>query len=203
MVTTRRLRVVCCLFEGFATLDVSLFHSVLALAGQRWNHRAFELTLGAASAGLVPGFPHPLSATHSLAELEPADVLFVPGGSGAKRAAEDEGWGKRLRELAQGASAIVTCGSGQFVLARSGLLAESAAVATGPLAEELKLALGSEVISDAEYVVDGALHVASSSLSLLPVALELVRATLGRSEADAVAGALGQRQPALLLRIKP
>jgi transcriptional regulator GlxA family with amidase domain len=202
VVTTRRQRVVCCLFDGFLTLDVVLFCSVLASAGQRWNHRAFEVVLAARRAGPIDGVPSPLIATATLGGSLGADIVFVPGGSGIETAGNDSEFVQQLGALVNQATKLCATGTAQLLLARSSHLPLAATAVDGSLAPALEaLGQGSPAVRDLHG--DDRYHTAAHSLAALPLALDVVRAFLGRSEADAVAAALGQRQRALLLGIKP
>jgi transcriptional regulator GlxA family with amidase domain len=202
VVTTRRQRVVCCLFDGFSTLDVVLFSSVLAHAGQRWNHRAFDVVLAARAPGPIDGEPQPLTATATLSGSTGADIVFVPGGPGAEAAGKDTEFVQELGSLVNQATKLCATGAAQLLLARSSHLPLAATAVDGALAPALD-ALGQGAATVRDLHGDDRYHTAAHSLAVLPLALDVVRAFLGRSEADAVATALGQRQRALLLGIKP
>lgn len=202
MVTTRRQRVVCCLYDGFSSLDVSLFCAVLSRAGQRWNHRAFDVSLCALGVGEIPGAPHPLVSQGPLAEQSQAEVVFVPGGDGAERAGSDLAFVSEVARLARSAEKVCAAGGGQLVLAQATLLPVTATAADGELAALLEARLGGTAIVR-DYHAEGRLAVAAHSLGVLPLALGLVQSALGRSEAEHVATLLGQRQRTLLLGIKP
>lgn len=191
------MRVLCALYPDFDTLDVTLFCSVLDLAGQRWNHRAFELRLVSRVSGPLPGRPCTLSA-EALSEFESADVLFVPGGRGASKASEDHEFVAELQRLGDGASARAAIGRGQLVLAAAGLLDGAACcdVETGADLQRRHPELALAVDHERDFQSDGTSYLGRKSLSALPLALQLVLDVLGSGEADYVAQCLGQRRRA-------
>jgi transcriptional regulator GlxA family with amidase domain len=202
MVTTRRLRALCLLFPDFDTLDVTLFCSVLASAGQRWNHRAFELSLGALGPRQVPGRPLPLLSNCTLSDIDPVDVVFVPGGRGALAAADDSAWVAELARVGGSARARCAVGAGQVALASAGLLGKAACAGSDIGAELAKRFPDVRTDGQREFLVEGPCYLGSTSLSVLPLALELVACVLGSSEADHVARALGQHRRAPRLELK-
>jgi transcriptional regulator GlxA family with amidase domain len=202
MVTTRRLRTLCVLFPEFDTLDVTLFCSVLSLAGQRWNHRAFELSLGAMNPGEVSGRPLALNADIALSELEPVDVIFVPGGRGAGAAADDRVFVEQVARVGQGARARCAVGGGQMALARAELLAGPTCCDAETGAELLRRLPEMTNEAEREFAIRPPNYLGQRSLGVLPVALQLVADVLGTSEADHIARALGQRRRAPKLDVK-
>jgi transcriptional regulator GlxA family with amidase domain len=203
MVTTRRLRVGCCLYPGFDTLDVALFGAVLTGAGQRWNHRAFELSLLGQVPGVTRGVPSAMVADAPLASADVKDVLFVPGGPGADLASQDVAFIEALSRASRSAGKLCTSGRGQLLLAAADVLPGEAVCADEPLFGELERRLERPLAeASRELHVEGSCWVASKSLLVLKLALQLVRDTLGRGEADAMASALGQSPHDVLLRFK-
>jgi transcriptional regulator GlxA family with amidase domain len=203
MVTTRRSRVVCCLYPGFDVLDVALFTGVLAEAGRRWNHLAFEIVLAATAVGPVEGVSAAMVATIGLSNLTAPDVFFVPGGRGALQASSDETLVTDLTRVTRGVTTFGACGTGQLLLAAAGRLANSVVCAEGSLWTELEKRLGEPLPAPGKEVeMEGGWLIASKSLLVSKLAFQLVKTTLGRSEADAVAAALGQSPRDVLFRIK-
>lgn len=196
MVTTRRLRALCALFPDFDTLDVSLFCSVLSLAGRRWNHRAFDLTLATLADLDVPGGPLPLRASQVYSELAPCDVIFVPGGRGMEKALLQPAFVTELARLGQSARALCAVGMGQLALVRAGLLRAPVCCSLESAAELARRFPDVAIDSQREVVIEPPSYRGQSSLSALPVALELVADVLGAGEADHIGRALGQRQRA-------
>jgi transcriptional regulator GlxA family with amidase domain len=204
MVRTRRSRVVCVLFPEFETLDVVLFSSALERAGRRFNHRAFEFELCATAPGSIPGSSHPLEAVSDLANSGAHDVLFVPGGRGALDASAEPTFVAALSALAASSQRICAVGNAQYLLATAALLDGQRAAVNPTLATKLSLAYPTvSVDSVAPWVRSERFLLGSSSLSALDLALELIRDTLGSSEASWVASDLGRVQSAVRVVTKP
>lgn len=204
MVQTRRSRVVCSLFPEFETLDVVLFSSALERAGRRFNHRAFEFELCATTPGSIPGSSHPLEAVSDLANVGPHDVLFVPGGRGALNVSADPAFVSELRALATDSKRICAVGNGQYLLASASLLDGQRAAVNPTLAEKLSATCPNvSVDSIAPWLRSERFLLGRTSLSALDLALELIRDTLGSSEASWVASELGRVQGAVRVVTKP
>ena len=114
---TEPLRIVVVLFEGFELLDVfgpvQLFQAVpdvtVVFAGPTG-----EPVASSQGVEVVPTMPY--------GQIEPADVLLVPGGKGTRKLVEDESFLSWLRGVGAQAPLVASVCTGSAVLAATGLL---------------------------------------------------------------------------------
>lgn len=114
---TEPLRIVVVLFEGFELLDVfgpvQLFQAVpdvtVAFAGP-----TSEPVASSQGVEVVPTMPY--------GQIEPTDVLLVPGGKGTRKLVEDESFLSWLRGVGAQAPVVASVCTGSAVLAAAGLL---------------------------------------------------------------------------------
>lgn len=114
---TEPLRIVVVLFEGFELLDVfgpvQLFQAVpdvtVVFAGPTG-----EPVASSQGVEVVPTMPY--------GQIEPADVLLVPGGKGTRKLVEDESFLSWLRGVGAQAPLVASVCTGSAVLAAAGLL---------------------------------------------------------------------------------
>ncbi|HCT9181002.1 TPA: DJ-1/PfpI family protein [Corynebacterium aurimucosum] len=114
---TKPLRIAVVLFEGFELLDVfgpvQLLQAVpdvtVIFAGPEG-----EPVASSQGVEVVP--------TMSYEQIEPADVLLVPGGKGTRKLVEDESFLSWLRELGAQVPVVASVCTGSAVLAAAGLL---------------------------------------------------------------------------------
>jgi len=120
------------LFDEVELLDVAAVMQVASLAGRHWNWRPFRLLPTAERAGLIETRSQiRLEATSALGSCPEPEILLVPGGYGARRAAQNPvitSWCAERWPQLQLALAI---GSGALVLGAAGVLdGEDVAVAS-------------------------------------------------------------------------
>ncbi|OFL61966.1 thiamine biosynthesis protein ThiJ [Corynebacterium sp. HMSC065D07] len=114
---TEPLRIAVVLFEGFELLDVfgpvQLFQAVpdvtVVFAGPTG-----EPVASSQGVEVVPTMPY--------GQIEPADVLLVPGGKGTRKLVEDESFLSWLRGVGAQAPLVASVCTGSAVLAAAGLL---------------------------------------------------------------------------------
>ncbi|MFG6302942.1 DJ-1/PfpI family protein [Corynebacterium hesseae] len=114
---TKPLRITVVLFEGFELLDVfgpvQLFQAVpdvtVVFAGP-----TSEPVASSQGVEVVPTMPY--------GQIEPTDVLLVPGGKGARKLVEDESFLSWLRGVGAQAPVVASVCTGSAVLAAAGLL---------------------------------------------------------------------------------
>ena len=114
---TESLRIAVVLFEGFELLDVfgpvQLFQAVpdvtVAFAGP-----TSEPVASSQGVEVVPTMPY--------GQIEPTDVLLVPGGKGTRKLVEDESFLSWLRGVGAQAPVVASVCTGSAVLAAAGLL---------------------------------------------------------------------------------
>lgn len=111
------------LFDEVEALDVAAVARVASGAGRGWNFRPLRLVATALGAGLVETRSQlRLEATCTLADCPSPDLLLVPGGYGARRAASDATIVEWCTQVARQAELIAAIGAGSSVLAAAGLL---------------------------------------------------------------------------------
>ncbi|MEM5984709.1 DJ-1/PfpI family protein [Corynebacterium hesseae] len=114
---TEPLRIAVVLFEGFELLDVfgpvQLFQAVpdvtVVFAGP-----TSEPVASSQGVEVVPTMPY--------GQIEPTDVLLVPGGKGTRKLVEDESFLSWLRGVGAQAPVVASVCTGSAVLAAAGLL---------------------------------------------------------------------------------
>lgn len=183
------------LFDEVELLDVASMMQVASLAGRHYNWRPFRLLPVALEAGLVETRSQlRLEAKFSLADCPVPEILFVPGGYGARRAASDPRIVAWCRQAAAAADLTLCMGSGAAVLGAAGVL-EGASVATS---NETRAWLASSLpgtrLDEPEPIVsslDGKLLSAATSGHGVELALAMVERFLGRRITLNLRAALG------------
>jgi transcriptional regulator GlxA family with amidase domain len=177
-------RVVIVAFPGVQTLDVTGPAEVLR-AATKLHPPGYDVTIAApdlrplrtSTVTIVPDLP--LSACRF-----PIDTLIVAGGTGARRAEEDEALIAWLREAAPSARRVTSVCTGAFLLARAGLLDGRCATthwaSCGDLAERYPAVT---VEPDPVFVRDGNVATSAGVTAGMDLALALVEEDLGRDVA--------------------
>jgi transcriptional regulator GlxA family with amidase domain len=177
-------RVVIVAFPGVQTLDVTGPAEVLR-AATKLRPPGYEVTVAAreevplrtSTVRLVPDLP--LNACRF-----PIDTLIVAGGTGTRRAEDDEALIAWLREAAKRSRRVTSVCSGAFLLARAGLL--DGRRATTPWASCAELAERYPAVSvepDPIFVRDGNVATSAGVTAGMDLALALVEEDLGRDVA--------------------
>src|SRR6478609_5356353 len=181
------------LFDEVELLDVSGPVSVLSGAGRQWNFQPFKIDLEAKSPGRVATRSAlSLEATHGASAHVGAECLIIPGGYGARPAAEDTeflGW---LSRAAHGALFVAGIGNGVWLLAQAGLLADEEIAVSPDLASQMasdypKLRLNSRD----GLCVSGKFFTASKSALGLDLSCEIVARCFGHKLASTLSAQLG------------
>lgn len=111
------------LFDEVELWDVAAVMQVASLAGRHWNWRPFRLLPTAEKAGLIDTRSQlRLEAQYTLSTCPEPEILLVPGGYGARRAAQNAlvtDWCARVWPRLELALAI---GPGVLVLGAAGLI---------------------------------------------------------------------------------
>jgi transcriptional regulator GlxA family with amidase domain len=177
-------RVVIVAFPGVQTLDVTGPAEVLR-AATKLHPPGYEVTVAAMEQGplrtstvkFVPDLP--LSACRF-----PIDTLIVAGGTGTRRAEDDEALIAWLREAAKRSRRVTSVCTGAFLLARAGLLDGRHATthwASCPELAERYPAVSVE--PDPIFVRDGNVATSAGVTAGMDLALALVEEDLGRGVA--------------------
>jgi transcriptional regulator GlxA family with amidase domain len=185
------------LFDEVELLDVAGVMQVASAAGRHWNWRPFRLIPAALRPGPIETRSQlRLEATASLAELPAPELLLVPGGYGARRAALEPELVAWVARAAQGAELVCSIGAGAAVLAAAGLLDGQSVAATPEVAAWLGAELPNTALDTEQAIVaSGKILSAAASGSSMELGLRLIERVLGGSPTRAVRNSLGCPQP--------
>jgi transcriptional regulator GlxA family with amidase domain len=183
------------LFDEVELLDVASVMHVASAAGRHYNWRPFRLLTVAPVAGLVDTRGQlRIEAKFSLGDCPTPEILFVPGGYGARRAAEDERIVAWCRQAAARAELSLCIGAGAAVLGAAGALTGASVAATNELRSWLSSSLPDTTFEEREPVVSalgGKLLSSASSGHGVELALAVVERCLGRKIALGLRASLG------------
>ena len=181
-------RVVIVAFPGVQTLDVTGPAEVLR-AATKIHPPGYELTVVAPDEGPLKTSTVTLAADLPIAACRfPIDTLIVAGGTGARRAEDDERLIEWLKEAASRSRRVTSVCTGAFLLAKAGLL--DGRRATTHWASCADLAQRYPAVSvepDPIFVRDGAIATSAGVTAGMDLALALVEEDLGRDVALAAA----------------
>jgi|SRR5688572_13065919 transcriptional regulator GlxA family with amidase domain len=178
---TRAFRTAILAFDELDLLDLTAPLAALTQAGRRWNFRPFRIQVAAPRAGRVTTRNQlAFDAEQAWSELEPAEIVLVPGGYGARRVAETPELVRELARIAGSARLVAGIGWGVYALAAAGLVG-ARRVASGPDVEVLLRATSPEarLESSGAPVFDAPLLTARAGGSALEVGLTLVEKSFG------------------------
>lgn len=190
---TKPYRTAIALFDEVELLDVTGPVSVLSSAGRQWNFQPFKLDFVAASLGPVRTRSElSLQSTQVFASHRGAECLIVPGGYGARRAAENEPLLDWLRACTSSAEFVVAIGNGVWLLAKAGLLENHEVSVNVELAAELA-ALCPSATPNAKQPLcsSGKILSARASAWSLDLSCELVARCFGKKLASTLSASLG------------
>lgn len=142
------------LFDEVELWDVAAVMQVASLAGRHWNWRPFRLLPTALNAGLIETRSQiRLEAAVSLADCPTPEVVFVPGGYGARRAAQDAAVTTWCAQVCAHAELTLAVGAGVMVLGAAGLLEGAEVAATKESREWLAAALPNTRFNESDAIV--------------------------------------------------
>lgn len=171
------------LFDEVELWDVAAVMQVASVAGRHWNWRPFRLIPTAARAGLIETRSQiRLEATVALPDCPKPEIVFVPGGYGARRAAEDSAVTQWCSEVCASAELTLAIGAGAMVLGAAGLLEGAEIAATRESREWLATALPNTSVRESDAIVvtgNGRFMTAASSTHGVELALAAVERFLG------------------------
>ena len=181
------------LFDEVELLDVTGPLSVLSAAGRQWNFQPFKIDLVAPELGAVAtrsGIS--LHATRTLASSNDVECLIIPGGYGARKAAQDAavtGW---VRRAVASAQVVAVIGNGALILGQAGLLDGVEVAASLELASELReLCPTARPNPRAAVCGSGKIWSARASALGLDLACEIVARCYGKKLASSLSASLG------------
>jgi transcriptional regulator GlxA family with amidase domain len=183
------------LFDEVELLDVAAVMQVASLAGRHYNWRPFRLLPVARAPGLIDTRSQlRLEAKFSFDDCPLPELLFVPGGYGARRAAEDASTLAWCRKVAPDASLTLAVGAGVAVLGAAGLLEGASVATTSETRAWLAGGLPNTSVDQPDPIVtslNGKLLTAASSGHGVELGLAMVERQLGKKLAGAVRTQLG------------
>jgi len=171
------------LFDEVELWDVAAVMQLASLAGRHWNWRPFRLLPMAEMAGLIDTRSQlRLEAQYTLGNCPEPEILLVPGGYGARRAAQSSlvtEWCARVWPRLELALAI---GTGALVLGAAGLLRGEEVAVSSDNREAFSASLeGTRCIESSGVVRSptGKLLSCAGSPAALELGLALVERCLG------------------------
>jgi transcriptional regulator GlxA family with amidase domain len=201
------------IFPDALLLDLAGPLEVFELANETGAARGllYEISVASTTGGLVRTSSGVEINTVALERLGPSDTIVVVGGWGVHVAARDPALNAWIADQAASARRICSVCTGAFVLAASGLLDQRRAVTHWESCARLQTQHPSTtVLPDAMYLQDGQIWTSAGVTAGIDLALALLEADCGRSEAMRVARKLvvflkrsgGQTQFSVPLRLQ-
>jgi transcriptional regulator GlxA family with amidase domain len=177
-------RVVIVVFPGVQTLDVTGPAEVLRAAGLL-QPPGYDVTIAATASGAVETSSVSLLPDALLDDCAgPIDTLIVAGGTGSRRAEEDQrlvGW---IAEAARRSRRVASVCTGAFLLARAGLLDGRRATTHWASCADLAARYPAVTVEpDPIFVRDGDVVTSAGVTAGMDLALGLVEEDLGREVA--------------------
>lgn len=172
---TRSHTTVVLAYDEVELLDAAGPISVLTRVGRQWNWRAFKIIMVSASGAPVRTTNQVTLPTDTdLASCPEPELLIVPGGYGARRAARDEAVCSWLAGGFAAATKVLAIGNGVLPLLASGVAEGLQLSARGALRRELEdEGRGAQLSSD-RVADSGKLLSAAASGAAVEAALEAV-----------------------------
>lgn len=179
-------------FDEVELLDVTGPMSLLSAAGRQWNFLPFKLELVSETAGPVSTRSVvELAATRAFSTPHEVECLVIPGGYGARVAAQSQAVVDYVRVAAEHAEHIAIVGNGALIAARAGLLAGVEIAVTPELKAELDPSAGFRSNIESGICRSGKILSAARSALALDLACELVARTFGQKLASTLSSSFG------------
>jgi transcriptional regulator GlxA family with amidase domain len=181
------------LFDEVELLDVTGPLSVLSGAGRQWNFLPFKIELVAVARGPVSTRSNlQLDATRTCHESTGVECLIIPGGYGARRAAEQPDFLAWVRRAAASAELVAAIGNGAWILGQAGLLDDIEVACSLELGSELSELSPRARLNPREPVcASGKILSARASALGLDLACEIVARCFGKKLASSLSASLG------------
>jgi transcriptional regulator GlxA family with amidase domain len=180
-------------FDEVELLDVTGPVAVLSAAGRQWNFQPFKIDLVSSELGTVATRSHlALEATRTFATSCAVECLIIPGGYGARKAAQQQPVLDWVRFSASTAEFVLVVGNGALVAAHAGLLEGVELAVTPDLVGEVRAASPTTRTNvELGLSASGKLLSAARSALGLDLACELVSRTFGLKLASSLSSSLG------------
>jgi len=193
------------LFDEVELWDVAALMQVASMAGRHWNWRPFRLLPASERAGLITTRSQiRLEASTTLAECPEPEVLFIPGGYGARRAAQNPGIIAWCARLWPRLDTVLASGAGAAVLAAAGVLEGAEVAATSENIPWLSESFPGTRWVDAAAVVhslSGKLLTVGNGNQSIELGVALVERCLGARLARTVRSSLGLVAPTTRIEV--
>jgi transcriptional regulator GlxA family with amidase domain len=193
------------LFDEVELWDVAAVMQVASMAGRHWNWRPFRLLPTSERAGWIETRSQiRLEASTTLADCPEPEVLFVPGGYGARRAAQNPTITAWCARLWPGLDTVLASGSGAAVLAAAGVLEDAEVAATSENIPWLSENFPSTRWVDTPKVVHshaGKLLSVGNGHQSIELGIALVERCLGARLARTVRASLGLAEPTTRIEV--
>ena len=136
---TRSRQVALLLFDEVEVLDFAGAIQVLTLAGRHWNWRPFKIHTVAVTPGLINTCNQlRVEASVGFDQCPPPEILILPGGYGAVKAAKDPQTVAWLTSVVQQAELCCCIGNGALLLEATGKFAGELVSVSQSTASQLK-----------------------------------------------------------------
>jgi transcriptional regulator GlxA family with amidase domain len=190
---TKPYQTAVALFDEVELLDVAGPISVLSSAGRQWNFQPFKIELVAKGLGAIATRSAlSLEATHRASSHTGCECLIVPGGYGARKAAEDAEFMAWLARAASSAQQVAAIGNGVWLLAQAGLLSGHEVAASPDLATQIsQLCPSARPNSRDALCSSGKFSSVSKSALALDLSCEIVARCFGQKLASTLSAQLG------------
>lgn len=194
---TRSWTVELVLFDEVELVDVAGAVQALTLAGRQWNWRPFKIVPVAAARGSVATRNQlRLEASEDFVSCPATEIVLVPGGYGARAAADDERTVAHVRERAAAATLCTAVGQGVLLLARAGVIGDAEVALSRELAPALlEIAPAARVDTRRRVVESGRLLTAPGGTTSIDLGLSIVARLCGKKQALGVAQELRYELP--------
>lgn len=181
------------LFDEVELLDFAGLLQTVTLAGRKWNFRPFKVHPVATAVGRIwTRSQLSVEARFDFAGCPRPEIVVLPGGYGARRAADDEAVQDWLRQVAPDCETVAAVGAGALIAARAGLAEDEPVAVSQSLAElVLDAEARARVDTEARLCRGRQLLTASSPAAGIELGLVLVERALGKKQAVSVARELG------------
>jgi transcriptional regulator GlxA family with amidase domain len=184
------------LFDEVELLDVASVMHVASLAGRNYNYRPFRLLTVARQSGLIETRAQlRLEAKFAPADCPAPEIVFVPGGYGARRAARDPELVAWCRTAVAQAELVLAVGAGLALLGAAGVLDGASVAASSDARAWLAVDCPQARLEERDPLVTslgGKLISAARSGYAVELALVVVERFLGRRTASTLRANLGQ-----------
>jgi transcriptional regulator GlxA family with amidase domain len=180
-------------FDEVELLDVAGPIAVLSGAGRQWNFQPFKIDLvGNVLGAIATRSGLALEATRTFATSSEVECLIIPGGYGARRAAQEQVVVDWVRRAVASAEFVAAIGNGVWILAQAGLLDGVEVAATLELASELKRAWPEARPNPRDPICASTKILSARASALgLDLACEIVARSFGKKLASSLSAALG------------